>query len=256
MNILNIDKKEIKYRIEIKKENKKEKFKQIYEGKDNSFLIDNLEKNTNYEIKLCSIYNDIISNYTQIYKIKTKNFEIDSLILSEIERGKEFLNKLYEWTGYKSMELLYRGTRDGSGANVFHNKCDNQGPTLCLIKNDKGNIFGGYASISWTDNGGCKYADGSFLFTLTNIHNTAPTKYSNMIYPQYAVYHSSNYGPTFGGGFDIYVSDNYFNNNDSYSRLGHSYSDSLGKGKSVFTGDANISNNRLIIKELEVFKLK
>ena len=48
INLLNIDKKEIKYRIEMKKENKKEKFKQIYEGNDNNYLIDNLDKNTNY----------------------------------------------------------------------------------------------------------------------------------------------------------------------------------------------------------------
>ena len=34
--------KEIKYRIEIKKENKKEKFKQIYEGNDNNYTINHL----------------------------------------------------------------------------------------------------------------------------------------------------------------------------------------------------------------------
>ena len=77
-----------------------------------------------------------------------------------------------------------------------------------------------------------------------------------MIYPQYAVKHSSGSGPTFGGGNDIYVSNNYFNSNSSYCNFPHSYSDSLGKGKSVFTGDANNSNDKLIIKELEVFKLK
>ena len=68
INLLNIDKKEIKFRIEIKKENKKEKFKQIYEGKDNNYLVDNLDKNTNYLIRLCSFYEDIRSNYTQIYQ--------------------------------------------------------------------------------------------------------------------------------------------------------------------------------------------
>ena len=36
INIINIDKKEIKYRIEIRKENNKEKFKQIYEGNNNT----------------------------------------------------------------------------------------------------------------------------------------------------------------------------------------------------------------------------
>ena len=50
------------------------------------------------------------------------------------------------------MELKQRGTRDGGDNNNFHNKCDNQGPTLILCKNDKGNIFGGNASISWTKN--------------------------------------------------------------------------------------------------------
>ena len=48
------------------------------------------------------------------------------------------------------MKLIYRGTRDDSDCNSFHNKCDNQGPTLILGKNEKGNIFGGFASISWT----------------------------------------------------------------------------------------------------------
>ena len=256
INVLNIDKKEIKYKLEIKKENSKEKFKQVYEDKDNNYLVEKLDKNTSYEIKICCVYKDITSNYTQIYKIKTKNFEIDSIILSEEEKGKEYLNKLYEWSGYKDMELLYRGTRDGSGAKTFHDKCDNQGPTICLFKNDKGNIFGGYSSISWTSEDCYKYANGSFLFTLTNIHGTAPTKFSNMQYPEYAVRHHPNYGPTFGGGHDIFICNNYFNNNSSYSNLGHTYSDILGKGKSIFTGDANNSNQKLVIKEVEVFKLK
>ena len=150
INILNIDKKEIKFILELRKENSKEDFIKIYEGNENNYKVNNkIEKNTDYEIRLCSVYKGI-SFRTDIYKIKTKNFEIDSKILSESEKGNEFLQKLYEWTGYEKMELLYRGTRDGSEANIFHNKCDNQGPTICLCKNEKGNIFGGYSSVSWT----------------------------------------------------------------------------------------------------------
>ena len=148
-NILNVDKKEIKYILEIKKDNSKEDFIQIYEGNENSYIVNkNIQKNTNYEIRICSIYKDIYSLWSEIYKIQTKNF--DSIILNEIERGNEFLEKLYEWTGHRKMELLYRGTRDGDGSNIFHNKCDNQGPTIVLCKNEKENIFGGYSSISWT----------------------------------------------------------------------------------------------------------
>ena len=254
INLLNIDKKEIKYRLEIRNKNQKEKFKLIYEGKENNYLIDKLDKNTNYEIRLCSIYEDIISNYTKIYNIKTKN--VDSIILNETERGDEFLNKLYEWTGYKEIELLYRGTRDGSSSNIFHNKCDNQGPNICLIKNDKGNIFGGYSSISWTADGIYHTANGSFLFTLTNSYGTAPIKYPNTQNKEYAVLHDSSNGPIFGSGVDLSVCNNYLNNNNSYSNLGSAYPDVLGKGKSIFTGDVNNINNKIAIKELEVFKLK
>ena len=250
-NIINIDKKEIKYRIEIRKENMNEKFNQVYEGNELNYLVNKLDKNTNYEIRLCSIYKDIISDWTEIYKVKTKNF--DSVILNEVEKGNEYLQKLYEWTGYKKMELLYRGTRDGSGANVFHNKCDNQGPTICLFKNEKNNIFGAYTSVSWTSNSKWNTDYNSFLFTLTNIHGIGPTKYPISQYHENAVYHNSGYGPTFGGGHDLYICNNYLNNNSSYAALGSSYADILGKGNSIFSGDNN--TNSLKLKELEVFKL-
>ena len=252
VNLSNIDKKEIKYKLEIRKENSKEEFIQIYEGKDNNFLANNkLEKNTCYEVRICSFYNDIISNWSDIKKIQTK--DLDCKILSETEKGKEFLEKLYEWTGYKEMELLYRGTRDGSGKNIFHNKCDNQGPTIILCENEKGNIFGGYASISWTSDNKYHSANGSFLFTLTNIYNTAPTKFPNTKNYEYAVYHGNDRGPAFGGNHDLGIFDNYLNNKDSYANLGYTYPDILGKGNSVFSGDVNSGNFKL--KELEVFKL-
>ena len=235
INLMNIDIKEIKYKIKIRKENSNENYKEIDVGNNNNYLI-------------------IISNFTELYKIKTKN--IDSVILSEEEKGNEYLNKLYEWSGYNKMELIYRGTRDGSNSNIFHNKCDNQGPTICLFKNEKGNIFGGYTSISWTSpsSGQYKSANDSFIFTLTNIHGTAPTKYPNTN-SKYSVCHYPNHCPTFGGGHDIYIYNDYLNNTSSYSYIGHSYQDVLGKGCSIFTGDANNDNHKFKLKELEVFKL-
>ena len=249
INIININKKEIKYKVEIKKEN--EKFIKVYEGNNNNFLIDNLNKNTNYEIRICSIYNDIISNYSKIYKIKTK--DLDSIILRESGKENEFIKEILEWSGYKSMKLIYRGSRDGTKSNDFHNKCDNQGPTICLFKNEKGYIFGGYSSISWTnDSGNYHSAPESFIFTLTNIYNIKPTKFPNSD-SNYSVYHYSSYGPTFGGGHDINIYSDYTNNNNSYANFPNSYQDTLGYGKSIFTGDNNSSNFKL--KEMEIFKL-
>ena len=253
INKNNFKKDELNYKIGIRKDNTNDNFTEIYVKKNLNFLINNLKENTNYELRICSIYNDIVGNWSESFKIKT--LIIDSLILNETERRDEFLNKLYEWTGYKNMELLHRGTRDGSGSNVFHNKCDNQGPTLCLCKNDKGNIFGGYASISWkSPKEKWEYtpANNCFLFTLTNIHGTAPTQFP-CIKSEYSLQQYAGSGPDFGNN-DLRIYSDYLNQR-SQSYLGNSYQDVLGKGRSIFTGDANNNNGYFQLKEMEVFKL-
>ena len=44
INILNLDKKELKFRIEIKKEKENNDFIQVYEGKENNFIINKFRK--------------------------------------------------------------------------------------------------------------------------------------------------------------------------------------------------------------------
>eukprot|EP00957_Ditylum_brightwellii_P211327 15366047-Ditylum_brightwellii.AAC.1 len=39
----------------------------------------------------------------------------------------------------------------------------------------------------------------------------------------YAVSHSSSYGPSFGGGYDICVCNNANSNSNSYTKVGHTY---------------------------------
>ena len=68
----------------------KEKFIQIYEGNEFNYIVNNLDKNTNYEIRICSLYKDIISEYAKIYKIKTRIFKIDSNILNNVEKVDEY----------------------------------------------------------------------------------------------------------------------------------------------------------------------
>ena len=240
---------EIKYRIEMRKEN--EEFKKIYEGNNNNYLINNLMNDTNYEFIIYSFYNNLIESKSEIYKIKTL---IDSNILKECKRENEFISKLYEWVGCKRMELIFRGTRDGMTSSVFHNKCDNKGETITLINNEKENIFGGYASISWTNDDNFYYiAPESFLFTLSNIYNTEPTKFPNKN-DQKEVYHYSGYGPVFGGGLDLCVNGDILNSG-GWSNFPHTYQDVLGKGKSIFTGDSNNNSFSFKIKEIEVFKI-
>ena len=251
IKLLNINNKNIKYKVELRKE--KDKFNLDYEGNNTNCIINNLEIDTNYEIRICSFYNNLISNWSQILKVKTNLF-IDSKILANNERRKEYINKIFEWAGCKSMELLYRGTRDGMTGKDFHNKCDNKGKTICLFLNDKDNIFGGYSSIPWQNSGGDKTSNDCFIFTLSNIHNTEPTKFPYK--SGRSVFHDSNDGPSFGNGTDLRFGNDKkeFNaENSNYSCFPNSYQDNLGKGKSVFTG--NLNNEYFILKEIEVFKI-
>ena len=251
-NIDNIDNNKIKYIIEIRKEN--EEFIKIYEGNNNNSLINNLISNTNYEFRICSFYNNVYGNWSEIKKVKTKEF--DSNILKESKREDEFISKILEWSGYKRMELIYRGSRDGTTSNIFHNKCDNKGPTIILFKNDKGNIYGGYCPISWNNNGDWQSVPEAFIFTLTNIYNIEPTKF-NRTNDKNGICFISSLGPWFGNSSNIGFINDYSKENNCFSNFGveSGYQDSLGKGRSIFTGDLNNNNIYYKINEIEAFKL-
>ena len=252
LNLNNRDKNLI-FRVEMRKENnnKNDLFKIVYEGKESNCSIYNLEPETTYEIKINIIYDNIIIDESDIKKISTK--EIDSLILKETRNEKDFLKKIFEFTNIKDIELIYRGTRDGMNSNSFHNKCDNKGPTICLYKNDKGHIFGAYASISWTNKGEWKSAPQSFLFTLTNIFNIAPIKMSHSLKDTiYSVYHNADFGPSFGGGRDISI-PNDFSMNESYAIFPYTYNDASERGPAIFS--SNLKSNRFKLTEIEVYKI-
>jgi len=274
----NTDKNQIKYILELRKEN--EKFNKFYEGNNNYCLVDKLDLDTNYEIRICSVYNDIISEWTETQKIKTKNstrtaqkgiFEIgflkkppetktkvfnsiDSIILSESNKDNEFLNILNEWTGNKEFQLIYRGSRDGMTHKDYHNKCDNKGKVIILIKSDKDNIFGGYASTSWkTKHFSYQDDPNCFLFSLINMYNTKPNKFP-IKNSQYALYYRTDFGALFGSaGNDLGLRKNFVNEGGFCCNFPNSFSDSLGKGFSIFTGDTQ--NSSFLIKEIEVFKI-
>ena len=66
----NIDNNLIIYKIEAKKEN--EQFIEVYKGKNN-FCKLHLQYETNYELRICSIYNDLMAFSKDILKIKIDN---------------------------------------------------------------------------------------------------------------------------------------------------------------------------------------
>ncbi|CAF1288674.1 unnamed protein product [Rotaria sp. Silwood1] len=157
-----------------------------------------------------------------------------------------FLDKAYQ-----QWELIYKASRDGFNSNTFHSRCNKKGPTITIIQSNKNYIFGGYTSIPWKSDGSYKSDSTAFLFTLTNPHNIPPTKYLiDSAHVGNAVYHNSDYGPTFGSGHDIYVANGSNGNNQSHTKFPSGYLDTTGKGNNTFTGEKQFT-----VSDIEVFQL-
>ncbi|KAK8789848.1 hypothetical protein WA158_006628 [Blastocystis sp. Blastoise] len=151
----------------------------------------------------------------------------------------------------KKWKLLFRASEHSYSASEFHKYCDNKGETVTLIKhighNNHINIFGGYTNQDWDSSTGYKHYSREFLFTLSNEHNIPPTQYNNTSGSN-AIYCNSSYGPTFGGGHDIYISNQCHSNTSSYSNP-HSYSFyNTSQGSTLF---ANMSS--FTVEDYEVW---
>lgn len=168
--------------------------------------------------------------------------------------NKKYRDQLVTWISRTChFQLLYKSSRDGCSATTFHQKCDGQGSTVTVLYNTNNTIFGGYLSQNWSSNGAWINDTNAFLFRLQYNGLSNPLKFpvSNA---GYAGYGNSNYGPTFGGGHDIYTfsgtvppSGKAFSLN-GHLKPGHSYNLN---GQNV----DSITNNNLQVTDLEVYKV-
>ena len=91
----------------------------------------------------------------------------------------------------------------------------------------------------------------SFIFSLLDKEGLAPFK-SIVTNTSFSIYRGSSYGPTFGGGHDIYIADNANQNANSYTNFGTSYSlpNKVTDGYTILAGTRYFSPD-----EVEVFYL-
>ncbi|XP_052802954.1 interferon-induced protein 44-like [Mya arenaria] len=164
-------------------------------------------------------------------------------------------------TGPKTFNLLYSITRDGCYASVFHQKCDNQGPTFTVMYNKEGSVYGGYTSVSWstpttrldqTDN-------AAFLYQLYYSGLNTPKKYPVKT-GHTAICSATDLGPLFGSNhkFDVFTFSNsiqtsssgeYNLNGDMQTHFGKNY-DTAGISSKEF------NNGHIRVTELEVYAVK
>ena len=121
--------------------------------------------------------------------------------------------------------LLYQISRDGPSANLFHDLCDNKGPTLILVKTDTGHVFGGFNPLSWISEYMYNESENSFLFSLTDGKYRKPIrcKVKNSL-KRYAIkQNEKDYSPGFGEANNADLLIAFKNLKNSYSKLGNVY---------------------------------
>jgi hypothetical protein len=103
--------------------------------------------------------------------------------------------------------LLYRRSKDGNTPKAFHDKCDNIESTIVVtkIKNSE-QIVGGYNPLYWDKSEKFKSTKDSFIFSFTNKNNYQSAKLGYPDENEYlsSIYCNEHYGPTFGGGHDLF----------------------------------------------------
>ena len=92
------------------------------------------------------------------------------------------------------------------------------------------------------------YCSQSFLFSMVNPFGVVPSKMPLVKNQQHGINCNISYGPTFGGGNDLHVSNNANTGGGSYSNLGHTYQLPAGQQSAFFTGARNFN-----VTDYEVF---
>ncbi|RIB13581.1 hypothetical protein C2G38_2040856 [Gigaspora rosea] len=176
------------------------------------------------------------------------------LIASWIDR-KDCENVL--WEPYNSVEipykfdLIYRGSRDGFPPKIFHKACDNQGPTITVIKiKGMNQVIGGYNPVSWQSfkpNAGWSRTTESFIFSIDigksdSLATKRATTVSRVADANKAIYSFVALGPYFGDG-DLKVCIRY--DSPSCSCTHKSYSSKILE-----------KSDWMVVEEYEVFKVK
>jgi GTPase SAR1 family protein len=150
-------------------------------------------------------------------------------------------------------ELLWRGSRDGFGAQDFHKRCDGHAPTITLIRDLNGNIFGGFTRISWESPFRGKMKEDptneTIVFTLKNPWNCAATIFGQLR-PSSAIRVDRKRGPCFGDGV-LMISDDCGKQKNESGKIEVSFHNDTGyDGTTLLTGSSTFH-----VSEIEVLEL-
>ncbi|XP_052790053.1 interferon-induced protein 44-like isoform X2 [Mya arenaria] len=170
--------------------------------------------------------------------------------------SREQKGQLEDWIGQgpKTFRLLYAITRDGCSAQTFHTKCDKQGPTVTVLYNPSGSVFGGYTSTDWDQNMNGHSSDtAAFLFQLT-FSGKKTVKIFCVKDATQSIFNRANLGPLFGSN-DLYPFCNTVQESEGVFKLNGNNSFSVCYKMDGVSSWAEINNGNSVVNELEVYQL-
>jgi Calx-beta domain/FG-GAP-like repeat/Bacterial Ig domain/TLD len=132
------------------------------------------------------------------------------------------LNQLATWLGEGALTLTNIFTKtavNGMTSADFHTAADGMGRTFSVMEvlatnGNPHDIIGGYNPLSWNSTNSYNITENdaqrtAFIFNLDtmDMRPQKGTAVDASFYGQYQTYNTPSYGPTFGGGHDIYVNN-------------------------------------------------
>ena len=226
--------------------------KKRFRAKDNKinqfFNQENLKNGFNKENQknIYNIIDDFLKDLDNNFTFKMPEFQINGIakesnIIKNIKEESIIGNKL-SISKIIKYRLLYRATRDGDSAKIFHLKCDNFHNLVVIIETIEGKRFGGYTSTKFKGANPMKIDNNAFLFSLDlkKVFDVTPDNYAVDCNPKS--------GPSFSGG-SLFIPDNCFEKFGKTCVVGGPYK---------FEKDYELNNGKknFIVKELEIFQIK
>ncbi|TNV83099.1 hypothetical protein FGO68_gene4498 [Halteria grandinella] len=154
------------------------------------------------------------------------------------------------------LELIMKGSRDGKSASVFHSLCDNQGPTVMVIKSGE-QYFGGFTQKSWKSPRVSEYEcdQEAFLFSFTKYSVHASRGQNTQCLQHRADMLGSFCGPR---GEDLYMGEYHQQLflGDAFKRTNLFQQPSRVSSRYLAAPNTSYFKPDFIVDDLEVYKLK
>ena len=191
---------------------------------------------------------DMILGYIKLLgKITVNNFD-SSILFTNIKKQEAIINWIKEKTNknFVYFEKIFTMSINGSMSKDFHKHCDNEGPTLILVKTTKNKIFGGFTPLDWDMSGIDKIDENNqtFIFSLNLMK-----KYDMINKEKSAICCNKEYGPSFG------VSDFFIESN---MKKGETYANDITNfisNSNLELTDSEGNNETFNVDDFEVFKV-